>query len=69
MSKKTQHVSTAQIHWLMLFKEIIAVYSESDMKPIHILFVKSRLFTVKVGGMYSRNLIIKVKCLFLIDVS
>jgi hypothetical protein len=53
----------------MLFKEIIAVYSESDLKPIHILFVKSGLLTVKVGGMYSRNWIIKVKFLFLIDVS
>jgi hypothetical protein len=30
-AKKTQHTSITQTYWLMLFKEIIAVYSENHM--------------------------------------
>jgi hypothetical protein len=33
--KKTQHVSNTEINWLMLFREIIAVYSENHTKPIN----------------------------------
>jgi hypothetical protein len=32
-SKKTQHVSSENANWLMLFKEIAAVYSENHKKP------------------------------------
>jgi hypothetical protein len=33
-SKRTQHFTITKINWLMLFKEIIAVYSEIK-KPIN----------------------------------
>jgi hypothetical protein len=31
-SKRTQHFTLTKISWLMLFKEIIAVYSENHAK-------------------------------------
>jgi hypothetical protein len=34
-SKRTPHFTVTKINWLTLFKEIIAVYSESDTKPIN----------------------------------
>jgi hypothetical protein len=34
-SKKTQSVSIRKLDWLMLFKEMIAVYSENHMKPVY----------------------------------
>jgi hypothetical protein len=38
----------------MLFREIIAVYSENHMKPINTLCGKNaELLTVKAGGAYS----------------
>jgi hypothetical protein len=36
-SKKTKHVSVANIIWLMLFREIIAAYSEEYTKSINTL--------------------------------
>jgi hypothetical protein len=33
-SKRTPHFTITNIKWLMLFKEIIAVYSENHAKPI-----------------------------------
>jgi hypothetical protein len=34
-SKRTPNLTIAKINWLMLFKEIIAVYSENHAKPIN----------------------------------
>jgi hypothetical protein len=34
-SKRTPHFTITKINWLMLFKEIIAVYSENHAKPIN----------------------------------
>jgi hypothetical protein len=34
-SKRTPHFTITKINWLTLFKEIIAVYSENDTKPIN----------------------------------
>jgi hypothetical protein len=34
-SKRTPNFTITKINWLMLFKEIIAVYSESHAKPIN----------------------------------
>jgi hypothetical protein len=33
-SKRTPHFTIAKINWLMLFKEIIAVYSKNHTKSI-----------------------------------
>jgi hypothetical protein len=53
-SKKTQHVSITKINYLMLFKEIIAVYSENHMKPINTLCGQNaELLIVKECGTYS----------------
>jgi hypothetical protein len=49
-SKRTPHFTITKINWLMLFKEIIAVYSENHAKPIN---TKCRITTVKAGGSYS----------------
>jgi hypothetical protein len=34
-SKRTPHFTIKKINWLTLFKEIIAVYSENQAKPIN----------------------------------
>jgi hypothetical protein len=34
-SKRTPYFTITNINWLMLFKEIIAVYSENHAKPIY----------------------------------
>jgi hypothetical protein len=34
-SKRTPHFTITKINWLMLFKEVIAVYSEKHTKPIN----------------------------------
>jgi hypothetical protein len=34
-SKRTPRFTIAKINWLMLFKEIIAVYRENHTKPIN----------------------------------
>jgi hypothetical protein len=37
-SKRTPHFTVTEINWLMLFKEIIAVYIENHTKPINTKF-------------------------------
>jgi hypothetical protein len=49
-AKKTLHFTITRINWLMLFKEIIAVYSENHMKPINTI---EELLIVEAGGTYS----------------
>jgi hypothetical protein len=39
-SKRTPHFTVTKINWLMLFKEIIAVFCENHTKPIN---TKSRV--------------------------
>jgi hypothetical protein len=34
-SKGTPHCTITQINWLMLFKEIIVIYSENHAKPLN----------------------------------
>jgi hypothetical protein len=34
-SKRTPHFTITQVNWLMLLKEIIAVYNENHTKPIN----------------------------------
>jgi hypothetical protein len=34
-SKRTPHFTITKINWLILFKEIIAVYSKNHAKPIN----------------------------------
>jgi hypothetical protein len=34
-SKRTPHFTITVMNWLMLFKELIAVYSENRTKPIN----------------------------------
>jgi hypothetical protein len=49
-AKKTQLFTITNINWLTLFKEIIAVYSENNTKPIHL---NAALLIVKAAGTYS----------------
>jgi hypothetical protein len=52
-SSKTQHVSITKINWLILFKEIIAVYYENHTKHINTLCGQNiGLMNVKNGGIY-----------------
>jgi hypothetical protein len=37
LTAKKQRVSISKINWLILFREIISVYSENHTKPIRIL--------------------------------
>jgi hypothetical protein len=48
-SKRTPNFTITKINWLMLFKEIIAVYGDNRAKPIN---TKCSL-TVKAYGSYS----------------
>jgi hypothetical protein len=34
-SKRTSHFTIIKINWIMLFKEVIPVYSENRTKPIN----------------------------------
>jgi hypothetical protein len=34
-SKRTPHFTITKINWLMLFKEVVAVYSDNHTKPIN----------------------------------
>jgi hypothetical protein len=53
-AKKTQHFAITKINWLMLFKEIIAIYSDNHMEPINTISVENvELLVVKAGGTYS----------------
>jgi hypothetical protein len=55
-SKRTPNFTITKINWLMLCKEIIAVYSEKHAKPIN---KKAALMTVKADGSYSYRLVLK----------
>jgi hypothetical protein len=48
-SKRTPYFTITKINWVMLFKEIIAVYSENHAKPIQ----NAALLTVRADGSYS----------------
>jgi hypothetical protein len=48
-SKKTQHFSITKTNWFVLFKEIIAVYSDNHAKSIN---TNSELLVVKAGSTY-----------------
>jgi hypothetical protein len=53
-AKKTQHFTITKTKWLMLFRKMIAVYSESHTKPINTLYEKNaELLIVTAGGTYS----------------
>jgi hypothetical protein len=53
-SKRKQHSSITMINWLMLFKEIIAIYSENHRKPINTVCGQNvELLTVKADGTYN----------------
>jgi uracil DNA glycosylase len=53
-SKITQRVSVTTIIWLMLFREIIAVYFENHTETINtIRGQNAELLNVNVGGAYS----------------
>jgi hypothetical protein len=59
-SKTSQHISMTTVNWLMLFKEIIAVYSENHAKPINTLCGhNSELSNVKVAGACSKHYALK----------
>jgi hypothetical protein len=48
------------IKWLMLFKEIITVYSENHTKPINKHFGQNaELLILKAGGAHSYHWILK----------
>jgi hypothetical protein len=50
-SKKTQLFPITKISWLMLFREIIAVYFENHTNEINTLCgQKTELLNVKAGG-------------------
>jgi hypothetical protein len=49
-SEKTPHFTITNINWLMLFKGIIAVYSENHATPIYTH--NAALLTVKADGSY-----------------
>jgi hypothetical protein len=48
-SKRTRHLTIRSINWLMLFEELIAVYTENHSKPTNTNY----RFTVKAAGTYS----------------
>jgi hypothetical protein len=53
-SKKIQPITITKISWLMLFREIIVVYSENLMKPTNKLCGQNAaLLIIKAGGAYS----------------
>jgi hypothetical protein len=48
-SKKTQRIFIAEINWLTMFKEMVAVYSENHTKTISLI---AELLLVKAGGTF-----------------
>jgi hypothetical protein len=53
ISKKT-HVSITKVNWLMLFTEIIAIYSENHTKPINTFCGQNaKLLNVKAGDAHT----------------
>jgi hypothetical protein len=59
--KKTHCFSITKIRWLILFKEIIAVYSDKHMKPINILCGRehAELLINKADATYSYHWALK----------
>jgi hypothetical protein len=55
-SKRTPNFTITKINWLMLFKEIIAVYSENHIKPIN---AKFSINDCQNRGLYSYRLALK----------
>jgi hypothetical protein len=49
-SKRTPHFTITKINWLMLFKEMIAVYTVNHTKPIN---TNANLLIDKAAGTYS----------------
>jgi hypothetical protein len=55
-----QYVSITSINWLMLFREVVAVYSENHTKPrICSVDREHELLNVKAGGAYSMHCSLK----------
>jgi hypothetical protein len=53
-TKTVQHFSITYINWLLLFREIIAVYYENRAKPIDTLFGQNtELLSAEAGGTYT----------------
>jgi hypothetical protein len=55
-SKRTPHFTITKINWLMLFKEIIAVYSEKHTRHMNIKYS----VTVTGGGTYNYHSALRV---------
>jgi hypothetical protein len=59
-AKKTLHVTITKINWLILFKEIIDVYSENPTKHVNTRYGHNAgLLIVKSGGTYSYHWTLK----------
>jgi hypothetical protein len=50
--QKTQHFSITKITWLVLFMDIITVYSENHTKPINTVCGKNTVIDVKAGSFH-----------------
>jgi hypothetical protein len=66
-SKKTQYVFIAKINWLMLFEEIIVVYSENYTGHTNRFTLRrhnTQLLNVEGGGTYMYHWVLKLssKC-------
>jgi hypothetical protein len=58
--RKEQHVTMTKTTWLMLFKKMIAFYSENETKPINTLCGQNgELQIVHAGGTYSYHWALK----------
>jgi hypothetical protein len=58
-SKKTTHFTITKISWLMLFKEVIAVYIENHAKPI---YTKRSITDCQADGSYGYRLALEGQC-------
>jgi hypothetical protein len=47
LSGKTQRVSFTKINWLLLFREILAIYLENDTKPTNTLCGQMQLLNIQ----------------------
>jgi hypothetical protein len=55
-----QPITITKLNWLMVFKEIIAVYSEKYFKPMYTFCGQnSELFIVKSGNTYCYHKVLK----------
>jgi hypothetical protein len=52
-SKRTPHFTITKINWLTLFKELIAVYTENNMKLINAFCGQEAELICKAGGTYT----------------